>query len=119
MLHIGGVTVSVNASKQRIAVSINRQPFVCLEAAVQLPFDVDRNLLIVRTGDILAHGPNLHVITLTGKDIRAQHRAVILERLHGQQPDLLAFLFEVLQGSPGQVAGRPAGHDNDDLAAFL
>lgn len=95
------------------AALIPRNVRVCLEAAVQTAFQVDRLLLVIRAGDLLAHRSNLVLVVLTGENRVAQHRAVVLQGLHGDELGVRP----VLQRTACEVAGRPARHDDNDLVA--
>ena len=99
--------------EQRPAVGIARNVRVGLEATVQTAFEVDRLLLIVRTGDLLAHRANLVLVVLAGENCIAQHRAVVLQGFHGDELGVRP----VLQRTACEVAGRPARHDDNDLVA--
>ena len=99
--------------EQRPAVCIARNVRVGLEAAVQTAFQVDRLLLVVRAGDLLAHRANLVLVVLTGENRVAQHRTVVPQGFHRDE----FRIRPVLQCTACEVAGRPARHDDNDLVA--
>ena len=107
------VRVAADMGKQRIAVLVPRNVRIGLEAAVQTAFEVDRLLLVVRGRDFLAHRANLVLVVLAGENRVAQHSAVVLQGLHGDE----FRVRPVLKGASCEVAGRPARHDDNDLVA--
>ena len=107
------VGIAADMREQRPAVCIARNVCVCLEAAVQTAFQVDRLLLVVRAGDLLAHRANLVLVVLTGENRVAQHRAVVLQGFHRDE----FRIRPVLQRTACEVSGRPARHDDNDLVA--
>ena len=92
---------------------------VRFESAVQSADDVDRLLLVVRKEYLRAYGFLFHAERFFRQNIVAEHRAVILHRLHLDVNDFHAHLRVQSQCPARQIVRCPPRHDDDGLAAFF